>query len=120
MPAIERWSAIPMNNHNRIYNVLLIVLAFFLSVSIITFVFVRRAPTTPPESQWAFAMAAYVNAALVTAIIATLILRAAAPRAGRIATTALNTVLLLVIPLGTAVGIYGLLKVDTDGQPAAG
>ena len=41
-----------------------------------------------------------------------------APRGGRVATMALNIVLLLVFPLGTALGIYGLLKVDKGGPPA--
>ena len=36
----------------------------------------------------------------------------------RIATKALNIVLLIAIPFGTALGIYGLLKVDKEAAPS--
>jgi hypothetical protein len=107
-----------MNRHNRIYTVLLIVLAFFYGVSIISMTFMSRSPTVAPESRWVFQMTACINAAFVAAMIATLVLRAVAPGAGCVATKALNIIMLVLIPFGTALGIYGLLKVDRDGQPA--
>jgi len=106
-----------MSRHDRTYTVLLIVLAFFLGISIIEFAFLKRAPSTPPESRWVFEMIACINAAFVVAIVTTLILRGVAPSAGRIATTALNIILLFAFPFGTALGIYGLRKVDKAGQP---
>jgi hypothetical protein len=104
-----------MNRHDHTYNILLIVLAFFYGTSIITMVFTSRLPTLPPDVLWVFEMAAWVNAAFVAAMVATLILRATAPRAGQVATKALNIILLIMIPLGTALGIYGLMKVDREG-----
>jgi len=59
------------------------------------------------------------EAAYLAAIVITLILRGKSPAAGRIATTALNIVLLVLFPLGTALGIYGLMKVDKQ-SPTAG
>jgi len=101
-----------MNNHNRTYTALLIALALLDSMGIITMLFLTNSPSSPPESRWILQMVAAINAVLVLAIVATLILRSALPKAGRIATTALNIVLLFSFPLGTALGIYGLMKVD--------
>jgi hypothetical protein len=105
-----------MSRHNRTYTVLLIALAFFYGLGIISLAFMSRMPTLPPESRFVFQMTAWINAALVAAMVLTLILRGAAPDAGRIATKALNIVLLIAIPFGTAVAIYGLMKVDKDGH----
>jgi hypothetical protein len=65
-------------------------------------------------------MSLCIYAALVAGMVVILILRGTAPGAGRIATKALNIVLLVVFPLGTALGIYGLMKVDKDGPRAGG
>jgi hypothetical protein len=44
---------------------------------------------------------------VVAAMTATLILRGTAPGAGRVATKALSIILLIIIPFGTALGIFG-------------
>lgn len=59
-----------------------------------------------------------ICAVLIAAMVVTLIRRGVAPRAGRVATMALNIILLIVFPFGTALGIHGLLKVDRGGPPA--
>jgi hypothetical protein len=105
-----------MNKHNRIYSILLIVLAFFYVISLITMASMIQSPAVKPESRWVFVMTARIEAAYLAAIVVTLILRGAAPAAGRIATKALNIIMLLLIPFGTALGIYGLMKVDREGQ----
>lgn len=107
-----------MDNHSRTYTILLIVLAFFCVISVITMLSFSQSPTMEPESRWVFVMTAAIEALFVVAIIVTLILRGTAPAAGRIATKALNIVLLVLFPFGTALGIYGLMKVDRDGQRA--
>ena len=106
-----------MNRHNRIYTILLIVLAFWEVLSIISVEFVSHSPTMEQQSRWAMQMVACLEAAFLVAMVTTLILRGVAPGAGRIATKALNIILLLLLPLGTALGIYGLLKVDKDIAP---
>ena len=97
---------------------LLIAMAFFYGLGIISMAFMSRSPTLPEQSRWVFQMTAWINAALVAAMVVTLILRGVAPGAGRIATKALNIVLLIAIPFGTALGIYGLMKVDKETEPA--
>ncbi len=59
-----------------------------------------------------------IYALLVAAMVVTLILRGVAPRVAPAATMAMNIVLLIVFPFGTALGIYGLLRVDKGGPPA--
>ena len=103
-----------MSRPNRTYTIVLIALAFFHLLGIINLLFMSHMPTLPERSRWVFQMTACVNAVFVVAMVATLILRGVSPAAGRIATKALNIVLLISIPFGTAVAIYGLMKVDRD------
>jgi hypothetical protein len=107
-----------MERHNRIYTTLLIVLAFLYVMSLITMISMTGSPTVKPESRWVFVMTAWIEGVFVAAIVVTLVLRGTAPGAGRIATKALNIVMLLLIPFGTALGIYGLWKVDKEGEAA--
>lgn len=103
--------------HNRIYAALLVALALFFVLGMVSLLGMSRRPAMPPESRWAFEMIVGVYAVLIAAMVATLVLRGVAPRAGRVATMALNVVLLLLFPFGTALGIYGLWKVDKGGPP---
>jgi cell division protein FtsW (lipid II flippase) len=114
-PPVESATA----RHNRIYTALLIALALLCALGMISMFFMSRSPTIPPESRWTFQMIVWIYGVLIAAIVVILVLRGVAPRAGRIATMALNIVLLIVFPIGTALGIYGLLRVD-KGDPPAG
>ena len=105
--------------HNRIYTALLIALAVFCALGMISLFAMSRSPTMPAESRWTFQMIIGIYALLIVVMAATLILRGVAPSAGRVATMALNIILLIVFPFGTALGIYGLLKVD-KGVPTPG
>src|SRR4051794_35561392 len=107
-PPVESATA----RHNRIYTALLLAFALFCVLGMISLFVISRSPTMPPESRRSLQMIDGIYGVLVAAMAATLILRGVAPRAGRIATMALNVVLLIVFPFGTALGIYGLLKVD--------
>src|SRR5437764_531997 len=106
-----------MNQPNRTYTIALIVIAFFYSLGVITMAFMSFSPTVPERTQWVFPMTAWMNGAFTAAMVTTLILRGVAPDAGRIATKALNIILLFSFPLGTVLGIYGLLKVDKQPDP---
>ena len=110
----------PSARHNRIYTVLMIVQAVFLGFGMISTTFMLGNPAVSPESRRVFQMILSFYAVLIAAIIVTLILRRTAPSAGRIATMALNIILLLVFPFGTALGIYGLMKVDKDDTTTVG
>jgi bacteriorhodopsin len=62
---------------------------------------------------WAFGLVASIMALYMVAITTTLVLRAKQPSLGRLLTKALNIVFLVTaFPVGTALGIYGLWKVD--------
>ena len=108
-PPVESATA----RHNRIYTTLLIALAL-LCARDDQHLF-HKSQSDDPAS---VAMDVSNDRVLVAAMVATLILRRIAPRGGRVAAMALNIVLLLVFPLGTTLGIYGLLKVDKGGPPA--
>lgn len=112
-PPIESATA----RHSRIYTALLGGLAFFAIATMGMFAIIRS-PTLPLETRWRIQMIVAIYALLIAAMVATLVLRGVAPRAGRIATMALNIILLIVFPVGTALGIYGLLKVDKADPPA--
>lgn len=106
-----------MSTHNRVYTGLLIALAFFTCIGAIEMFFFSYRSTVHPDGGWIFTMIGCIELLFVAAMVTTLILRGVAPQAGRIATLALNIVLLLMVPLGTAVGIYGLWKVDKGDTP---
>lgn len=97
--------------HNRIYTYFLIGLACFYAVGTIMIVVVFSLNATEDPS-FIIRFVTCFYGIVIALIIWTLILRKAAPRAGRIATIVLNILLLPLFPLGTAVGIYGLWKVD--------
>jgi hypothetical protein len=107
-----------MDRHDRTYTVLLIVLAFFDVTSLVTMTSMIQSPAVKPESRWVFVMTAWIEGVYLAAMVVTLVLRGTAPGAGRIATKALNVVMLALIPFGTALGIYGLLKVDKEVDAA--
>jgi hypothetical protein len=99
-------------NHDHIYSTLLGVYAFFLLLGIVSLWFMLSLPTLPAESHFGFHLAIAINAFFLASVIVVLIIRRAFPARRRWPTLALNLILLLSIPLGTALGIYGLLKAD--------
>jgi len=113
----------PESRPDRTYAILLIVLALIYGSGILTSLFIPQIPATPPMDpsvKWAFRLSAAIGAFLVALIVATLIVRSVTRNNGcLIWTKAFNIFLLLVFPLGTAVGIYGLWKVD-KAPPSAG
>lgn len=104
------------SKHDQLYTILLAVLAFFLLIAIIA---VTTLPNQNPESRPAMRMVALVEALYVAAIVTTIIVRLASPAKGRLITKALNIVLLVYFPLGTALAIYGFRKVDKQPDTQA-
>ncbi len=102
----------PLDTHNVVYMALLAALAFFYIIGAVMFLLIVRSSDTPPESRWVFQMTLFMEFAYVAAMVATLILRGVSSKVGRVATLAMNIILLPLIPFGTALGIYGLWKVD--------
>jgi len=107
-----------IKNHNRAYTISLLLLGFILVIATGEMLFIGSSPTIAGSSKWVFYFVAFVEGSFLMAIAVTLALRAWAPAAGRTATVALNLLLLLLFPFGTAVGIYGLWKADKTSPPA--
>jgi hypothetical protein len=111
-----------MVNHNRLYFAVLITLGLYsLSGVGMLVVLIGIAPAARPRVRlpdWSLAPLAIVNGFYLAAVIVTLVFRLARPPVGKRSTKALNLLLLVAPPFGTALGIYGLWKVDKD-MPAA-
>jgi hypothetical protein len=107
----ESWRA-PMANHRRLYNMLMIVLWIHTLVGI---VFLAAMMTLPPSarptmliSDSVLPLLTAVNAFYLGVITITLIARLRGFASESRLTAALNLMLLPALPLGTALGIYGL------------
>ena len=106
-----------MERATRNYIAYLLALIFLCVLeSVFCLTIESRYPNLTQNGHWVFESIASVYAVYGAAIIATLIIRWRWPEIGRIVTKALNLFLLLFFPFGTAVGVYGLRKVDKDNQ----
>src|SRR5258708_18266 len=106
-----------MSKHDTIYNSLLGALALLFLLGCMSMFAFSQNPNLPPESRWVFRLSMAMAAAYAVAAAVTLVVRFKAPAARRAVTMAMNVVLLLHFPLGTALGIYGLWKVDRNRPP---
>jgi len=115
-PTLEH-SQNPENREDRNYAIMLILLALINDCSAIMTFFIGQMPATPPndpiETKWLFHLLAAISGFVALLTVATLIARARGRSdACVIWTRAYNFFLLLVLPFGTAAGIYGLWKLD--------
>jgi len=101
-----------MNQVNRVYTIMLIVLAIFLVLSIGEVIMLPRWFAFPQQGKRVLDYIKVIFSIYFCATLLTLILRAKRPAAGRVAATALNLALLAIIPFGTVVGVFGLSKLD--------
>jgi hypothetical protein len=101
-----------MTDHNRIYTILLIVAAVLYGGVVTLALVLSYTPEFATPSRPIFVAVALAEGLYVAAMAVALFLRASAPAAGRVATLILNVIMLPLFPLGTALAIYGLLKVD--------
>lgn len=109
------YSPAPESRRDRVYAIMLVLLAFQCCGSALTCFFASRMPSppAPAQSKWVFEMAAGQSGFAAAIIVATLVFRARSrSNACLIWTKAFNIFLLLVFPFGTAVGVYGLWKID--------
>jgi Na+/proline symporter len=103
-----------MNQVNRVYTIMLIVLAIFLLLSVGQMMFLPRMVAYSSSGKLVLNYIKVIFSIYFCATVLTLILRAKRPAAGRVAATALNLALLAIIPFGTVVGIFGLSKLDKE------
>lgn len=105
-------------NHNRLYNVLLGSFALFILGGMWPLLLLLQMPAdVRPRMHlpdWSLPILAVVNAIYLVAMFGTLIARLAHPVIGKRLTTAMNVLFLIAPPVGTALGIYGLWKVDKN------
>jgi hypothetical protein len=109
-----------MKNHNRMYSAALSILGVFAALSSGLLLFLAGASVGGTVDthlpNWSLPWIAIVNFAYAVAIIVTLCARRFRPETGRTLTRILNWALLPALPGGTAVGFYGLLRADRDGN----
>jgi hypothetical protein len=111
-------------NHDRLYSVLLIVLGVSTAVTIPLglFVYVLRVRAGVPVHawhsipDWVAPLSGAICAGYFVATMMTAWLRRVEPAAGKRVSRVLNYALLPAAPFGTALGIYGLTKVDKSSR----
>jgi voltage-gated potassium channel Kch len=106
------WGNPQMNKHNTIYSVLFIVAAFFWLVGAsATWTVLDDAPIRT------FILTIYATLIFLAGL--TLVMRLTRSPHAKLITMATNIIYLLFFPVGTAIGIYGLWKVDKQHQEEA-
>jgi hypothetical protein len=103
--------------HDHIYTSLLAALAFLLMIGIGTLIWMRQLPRTSTESKAALLLPMIVESFYLAAIVLVLFIRIVAPKTRRWPTFTLNIVLFLFFPLGTALAVYGLRRIDKNLKP---
>ncbi|HZK79848.1 MAG TPA: hypothetical protein VFC46_02250 [Humisphaera sp.] len=101
-----------MSKADKTYTVVLAVLAYISLVSIITLWAITRSPNFRQDGRWAIEMVIATQACFLLCEVVALFVRVMFPASRKWPTIALNIVLLLSFPLGTAIGAYGLWKID--------
>jgi hypothetical protein len=112
IPLPSASAARSMSLHDKIYTAALAAVAFFSLIGIVSLWAITQMPAFSHESLWAIHMVILINACFFSFEVAILIVRIAFPKSRKWPTIALNIVLLLSFPLGTALSIYGFWKVD--------
>ena len=94
-----------MTKHDRIYATLLVIAVFFWIVGAGSIYFAMKAASFRNAI-------VFIYACLVALTLLTLAMRLGRATHARLITLATNIILLPFFPVGTAIGIYGLMKVD--------
>jgi hypothetical protein len=105
-------------NRNRLYNAICILLLLYTLIGVALLAAVMALPPDirPPMQvpHWSLPYLAFINGFYLIAMSATLLFRLVRPPVGKRLTRAMNLLLLIAPPFGTALGIYGLWKVDRN------
>jgi len=103
-----------MSRHDKIYTMLLGVIAFLFITAAISLSNFATNPRYPAETQAVFRMTVRIVALYIAACIGVLLIRVFAPQHRKWPTLGLNIVLVIYFPFGTPLAIYGFWKVDKD------
>jgi len=96
----------------QVFTGLLIALGLLCMMVIAQFIAMLHNPAISAESHWIYYYIISMQSIYLFAIMLALVVRGFFPSMRRAITIAVSTILLLHFPFGTAVGIYGLRKVD--------
>jgi hypothetical protein len=88
------------------------VFAFFIVLGMASLVSMRLRRGADPDAKFVFLMTMFFEASYFVAIVSVLLIRLLASKYRRWPTLGLNIILLILIPFGTALAIYGFWKVD--------
>ncbi|MDP9172907.1 MAG: hypothetical protein M3O30_03465 [Planctomycetota bacterium] len=100
------------STHDYVYTSLLGAFGFFLLIGMIMLGWMRFLPTIDADGRFILLMLICIEGVFLTAICAVLVIRIAFPAYRRWPTLWLNIILLLMVPIGTVLAIYGFWKVD--------
>ncbi len=98
-------------NHDHIYTTLLGVLGFFVLIGMVSLMRISKR-LKDSDGKAVISLVLGVEGCFLGAIVVGLVIRLAFPPYRRWPTFGLNIILLMLVPLGTVLGIYGLRKVD--------
>jgi hypothetical protein len=101
-------------NHDHVYTTLLAVLGFFLIIGMITLYSIRQRPGATAELKAALGNVLLIDGCFLAAIALVLLIRIVFPAHRRWPTLGLNIILVLFVPIGTALAIYGFWKADKN------
>jgi hypothetical protein len=112
-----------MLNHTRLYNAIFIVFGLYVLIGLgLLAVLLQMPPAARPHMLlpgWSLAPLAGINLFYLVAMIVTFVARMARLRIGTRLAKAMNLLFLIAPPLGTVLGIYGLLKLDRNLEALA-
>jgi hypothetical protein len=114
-PSLAAEVARPPELHERVYGVLLFLLAGSAAFVIGTLLHLMTNGSVGKFPAWSLGCLIAMCGGYLCAIVTTLYLRRFRPLAGARATAMLNGALLVVVPAGTIVGAYGLWKLAGSG-----
>jgi hypothetical protein len=104
----------PKPRHDQIYTTLLGVVCVLVLLGIVSVHFISKLSTMTPDVRAILMMEAGIEAIYLLFLLAVLLVRLIYPSYRRWPTLGVNILLLLFFPFGTALGIYGLWKVDKN------
>jgi cytochrome bd-type quinol oxidase subunit 2 len=99
-------------DHDYLYSTLLSVYAFIMVAGVGSMFWLASLPATTDGAKRALRILEWGYSGFFVFIVAVLWIRIYHPARRRWPTVALNIILLVFVPVGTALGIYGLRKAD--------
>lgn len=117
-PEAERAEGSLPPDQVRGYTVALATLALGMLLAAVTMYSMLDAPTTDPDSRWAFVFVLRIQSLLVLIAGLVVVLRVRRSAFAYVATASFSWLLLFSFPIGTALFVYWFLRVRPRERPA--